>query len=106
MRLVLRNLGFYLLAFWASVTLNFLLPRFMPGDPVSRMFAQAQGTMRPEQIAQLQKLFGLDERPLWRQYADYLHQVATGDLGISISRFPTPVSEVIGSQIGWTLLLG
>ncbi|MEU2659625.1 ABC transporter permease [Streptomyces sp. NPDC007325] len=106
MRLVLRNLGFYLLAFWASVTLNFLLPRFMPGDPVSRMFAQAQGTMQPEQIAQLRKLFGLDERPLWRQYADYLHQVASGDLGISISRFPTPVSEVIGSQIGWTLLLG
>ncbi|ATW52089.1 ABC transporter permease [Streptomyces peucetius] len=106
MRLVLRNLGFYLLAFWVSVTLNFLLPRFMPGDPVSRMFAQAQGAMQPEQIAQLEKLFGLDNRPLWQQYIDYFKSVFTGDLGISISRFPTPVSEVIGSQIGWTLLLG
>lgn len=63
MRLILRNLGFYLLAFWASLTLNFVLPRFMPGDPVSRMFAQAQGTMQPDQIAQLRKLFGLDHRP-------------------------------------------
>ncbi|RVU22903.1 ABC transporter permease [Streptomyces antnestii] len=106
MRLVLRNLGFYLLAFWASLTLNFLLPRFMPGDPVSRMFAQAQGSMRPDQIAQLQKLFGLDHRPLWEQYLGYVKSVFTGDLGISISRFPTPVSDVIGSQIGWTLLLG
>jgi hypothetical protein len=34
----------------------------MPGDPVSRMFAQAQGTMQPDQIAQLRKLFGLDNR--------------------------------------------
>ena len=39
MRFILSRLGFYLVAFWVSVTLNFLLPRFMPGDPVSRMFA-------------------------------------------------------------------
>ena len=106
MRLILRNLGFYLVAFWASITLNFLLPRFMPGDPVSRMFAQSQGAMQPEQIAQMRKLFGLDDRPLWEQYVTYVKSVFTGDLGISISRFPTPVSEVIGAQIGWTLLLG
>lgn len=105
-RLILRNLGFYLLAFWASITLNFVLPRFMPGDPVSRMFAQAQGTMQPDQIAQLRKLFGLDNRPLWEQYVSYVKSVFTGDLGISITRFPTPVTDVIGSQIGWTLLLG
>ena len=43
MRLVLRRLGFYLVAFWVSVTLNFLLPRFMPGDPISRMMSQSQG---------------------------------------------------------------
>ncbi|MEG2424708.1 MAG: ABC transporter permease, partial [Glutamicibacter sp.] len=37
MSFLLRRLGFYLLAFWASITLNFLLPRLMPGDPVTRM---------------------------------------------------------------------
>jgi len=105
-RFVLRNLGFYLLAFWVSITLNFLLPRFMPGDPVSRMFARSQSQMQPEQIEQLRALFGLDGRPLWQQYTSYLKNVLTGEMGISISRFPTPVSEVIGSQIGWTLLLG
>jgi len=105
-RFILRRLGFYLIAFWASVTLNFLLPRFMPGDPVSRMFARTQGKMQPEQIEALRKLLGVDTRPLWEQYVDYMHNILTGQMGVSISRFPTPVTEVIASQIGWTLLLG
>lgn len=105
-RFILRRLGFYLIAFWASITLNFLLPRFMPGDPVSRMFARSQDRMQPEQIEALRKLLGVDDRPLWEQYADYLHNIFTGQMGVSISRFPTPVTEVIASQIGWTLLLG
>ncbi|UVJ41698.1 ABC transporter permease [Arthrobacter sp. CJ23] len=106
MRFILRRLGFYLIAFWASITLNFLLPRFMPGDPVSRMFARSTGRMQPEQIEALRKLLGVDDRPIWEQYVDYLHSIVTGQMGVSISRFPTPVTEVIASQIGWTLLLG
>ncbi|MCA4134876.1 ABC transporter permease [Arthrobacter sp. M4] len=106
MRFILRRLGFYLIAFWVSITLNFLLPRFMPGDPVSRMFARSQAQMKPEQMDQLRKMLGVDDRPLWEQYIDYLHNLFTGNMGTSISRFPTPVTEVIASQIGWTLLLG
>lgn len=106
MRFILRRLGFYLIAFWVSITLNFLLPRFMPGDPVSRMFARNQGRMQPEQIEQLRKLLGVDDRPLWEQYFGYLQNMLTGQMGVSMSRFPAPVTEVIGSQVGWTLLLG
>ncbi|CAN7189876.1 ABC transporter permease [Arthrobacter sp. LjRoot14] len=106
MRFILRRLGFYLIAFWVSITLNFLLPRFMPGDPVSRMFARTQDRMQPEQIEALRKLLGVDDRPIWQQYVDYLHNMVTGQMGVSISRFPTPVTEVIASQVGWTLLLG
>ncbi|MEE9095127.1 ABC transporter permease [Pseudarthrobacter phenanthrenivorans] len=106
MRFILRRLGFYLIAFWASITLNFLLPRFMPGDPVSRMFARTQGKMQPEQIEALRKMLGVDTRPIWEQYVDYMHNILTGQMGVSISRFPTPVTEVISAQIGWTLLLG
>jgi len=105
-RFILRRLGFYLIAFWASITLNFLLPRFMPGDPVSRMFARTQGKMQPEQIEALRKMLGVDTRPIWEQYVDYMHNILTGQMGVSISRFPTPVTEVISAQIGWTLLLG
>jgi peptide/nickel transport system permease protein len=106
MRFILRRLGFYLIAFWVSVTLNFMLPRFMPGDPVSRMMSRSQGRMTPEQVVQMRHLLGLDDRPLWQQYLGYWHSIVTGDLGVSISRFPTPVAEVIAGQIGWTLLLG
>jgi peptide/nickel transport system permease protein len=106
MSYVLRRLGFYVVAFWASITLNFLLPRLMPGDPVSRMFARMQDSMQPEQIDQLRRLFGLDQRPMWQQYLSYIGDMFTGNMGVSISRFPTPVVEVIGTQIGWTILLG
>lgn len=106
MRFILRRLGFYFIAFWACITLNFMLPRFMPGDPVSRMFARSQDRMQPEQIDQLRRLFGVDDRPIWEQYINYIGDVLTGQMGVSISRFPTPVTEVIASQIGWTILLG
>jgi len=105
-RYLLRNLGFYLIAFWTSLTLDFLMPRMMPGDPVSRMLAQSQGELQPDQVTQLRHLLGLDNRPMWRQYLSFVHDVFTGNLGVSISRFPTPVTQVIGSEIGWTLLLG
>ncbi|WP_425837873.1 ABC transporter permease [Microbacterium sp. PA5] len=103
---ILRRLGFYLAAFWVSITLNFMLPRLMPGDPVSRMVARLQGAIRPEQIEALRRSFGLDDAPLWEQYFRYLGQILGGDMGFSISRFPTPVTEVIAGQIGWTVLLG
>lgn len=106
MKFILRRLAFYLVAFWASVTLNFFLPRLMPGDPISRMMSQSQGRMTPEQVEQLQRLFGLDNRPMWLQYVDYWTSMFSGRMGVSISRFPTPVSDVIASQIGWTILLG
>lgn len=103
---ILRRLGFYLAAFWVSITLNFMLPRLMPGDPVTRMVARLQGAIRPDQIDALRQSFGLDDAPLWEQYFRYLGQILSGDFGFSISRFPTPVTEVIATQIGWTLLLG
>ncbi|WP_342001453.1 ABC transporter permease [Microbacterium sp. LWH7-1.2] len=103
---MLRRFGFYLVAFWVSITLNFFLPRFMPGDPVSRMVARLQGQIRPDQIEALKESFGLSDAPLWEQYLRYLGQVFTGNLGFSISRFPTPVIDVISSVIGWTFLLG
>jgi len=103
---ILRRIGFYLVAFWVSITLNFFLPRFMPGDPVSRMVARLQGQIRPDQIEALRESFGLSDAPLWEQYLRYLGQIFTGNLGFSISRFPTPVMDVISSVLGWTLLLG
>jgi peptide/nickel transport system permease protein len=106
MRFILRRIGFYLIAAWASLTLNFLLPRLMPGDPASVIFARAQGRLEPETIDAMKKAFGLSDDPLPIQYWNYLKATLSGDLGTSFVYFPAPVTEVIRTGLVWTLLLG
>jgi peptide/nickel transport system permease protein len=106
LRFIGRRISFYLLAFWVSITLNFLLPRLMPGDPASAIFARFQGQARPETIDAMKKAYGLSDDPLIEQYWTYLTHTLRGDLGISISSFPTPVIDVIQTSFAWTLLLG
>jgi peptide/nickel transport system permease protein len=103
---LVRRIGFYLLAAWASLTLNFFLPRLMPGDPASAMFARFRGQLQPEQIDAMRKAFGLSDGPLLEQYGTYLSHALRGDFGISISSFPAPVIQVIATSLQWTLLLG
>lgn len=103
---VLRRLGFYALAAWASLTLNFFLPRFMPGDPGSALMGQLQGRVRPETIEAMAEAYGLSDDPLWQQYLGYMGNVFRGELGVSIAAFPTPVIDVIQTALFWTLLLG
>lgn len=105
MGFALRRLGFYLLAAFASLTLNFMIPRLMPGDPASAMFARFQGQMQPEAMAALRASFGLDAGSTPEQYLAYLKHVFTGDLGRSIAHYPTPVTEVIGTGLAWTVVL-
>jgi peptide/nickel transport system permease protein len=106
MSYLLRRLAFYLLAAWASLTLAFVLPRLMPGDPGTALFARFQGRLRPEAIAAMRGVFGLDDGSLLAQYARYFGHMLRGDLGVSISHFPQPVSEVLAGAFGWSLLLG
>jgi peptide/nickel transport system permease protein len=106
MRYLLRRLGFYALAAWASITLNFFLPRMMPGDPGDALMARLQGRVRPETIEAMTQAYGLSDDPLYLQYLYYLRNLFTGEFGVSISRFPAPVTEVVGQGFAWTLLLG
>ena len=106
MQYLLRRIGFYLIAGFASITLNFFLPRLMPGDPASVIFGRFQGRMRPEEIDAMRKAYGLSDEPLLTQYFDYLGALLHGDLGTSISAFPAPVTEIIRVSLSWTLLLG
>jgi peptide/nickel transport system permease protein len=106
MRYLLRRIGFYLVALWAALTLNFLIPRLMPGDPFTSLVARFQGRITPQQTQALQLLFGVNNhQSLWSQYLEYLGNLAHGQLGTSFAFFPSPVSEVIGGGLRWTLLL-
>jgi len=105
MRYVLRRLGFYLIAAWASATLAFLIPRLMPGDPATALMARFQGKLRPESLDALRRTFGFTSASLPRQYATYLQHLLRGDLGISVGYFPAHVNEIIGTALIWTLFL-
>ena len=103
MKYFLRKIGLLLFALFVAVTLNFFLPRFMPGDPASDLIDKMQG-VPPEALESIKVAFGLDTgEPLIIQYFKYLGNLAKGDLGISLSRFPTPVSEVLRIAVPWTL---
>lgn len=105
MHYLLRHLGLYAIAAWASLTLNFLIPRLMPGDPATAMFARFKGQLRPEAMEALRETFGLTNDPLLLQYLTYLGHVFRGDLGISVAHFPAPVIQVIATGLWWTILL-
>ena len=100
-----RRLGFYLIAAIAALTLNFIIPRMMPGDPASIIFARFKGKLKPEAIDAMRQSFGLTDDPLLVQYFSYLKGILQGDLGTSIAYFPEPVSSIIGSGLYWTLFL-
>jgi len=105
LRFLLRRLGFYLLSAWVALTINFLLPRLMPGDPATALFARFRGQLGPEAMQALRETFGLTQAPLWKQYITSLGHVLTGDLGISVAYFPSPVASVIATGLGWTVFL-
>ncbi|AKF83779.1 peptide/nickel transport system permease protein [Myxococcus fulvus] len=103
MSYVLRRLGFYLLAAWASLTMNFVIPRLAPGDPATAMFARFEGRISPEALVALKTAFGFTDAPWHVQYVTYLRHLLSGDLGLSYAYYPSRVSEVIGTGLLWTV---
>ncbi len=109
MRYLLNRLGFYIIAFWGAVTLNFFLPRMMPGDPVQSYMTklyQSGGTVSDETIRAVEELFGFNTgEPLIVSYLKYLFNIFTGNWGFSFSNYPLTVLEAIERGLGWTIFL-
>ncbi|MEO3802984.1 ABC transporter permease [Nonomuraea sp. B1E8] len=108
-RFLARRLGFYAAAVWSAVTLNFLIPRLMPGDPSLAIIEELERvsgqSLPPRTLESIQRLFGDPSANLGSQYLDYLAQLARLDLGVSIRNFPIPVSDLVWQGLPWTLLL-
>lgn len=105
MRHLLRRFGFYLLAAWISLTVNFALPRLAPGDPASALQLRFQGRLEPEALEAMKRAFGYVDAPLFEQYLTYLAALGRGDLGLSVSYFPARVTDVLADGLAWTVLL-
>jgi peptide/nickel transport system permease protein len=109
MRWLARRSIFYVVTAWAAVTLNFLIPRLMPGNPVEAVIGRfdAQGTpLSPSATKALTIAFGLgSHQSLLSQYGAYWNDLFHGNLGVSFTYYPTPVSSIIAQALPWTVML-
>ena len=108
MRWFVRRLVFYLFAVWVAVTLNFLLPRLMPGDPLGGVLAHltpAQIQSNPGIIQTYRDILGGGKGSLGSEYVKYLHHVGTLNFGLSTSNYPEKVTEVVGRTLPYSIFL-
>jgi peptide/nickel transport system permease protein len=105
MRFVLRRLGFFLLTLWVALTLNFVLPRLMPGNPALAAIANHKGVISPQALKALEAQFGLNtHQNVVLQYFKYLKDTATGNWGESLTTQPgNSVAHMVLDAIPWTL---
>ncbi len=99
----LTRVGQYALVLLAALTLNFFLPRAMPGSPLRFLAGEDVGLLSPDQVAEVRARYGLD-RPLWKQYLNYLTSAFSGRWGYSY-QMGQPVIRIILERLPWTLLL-
>ena len=100
-----RKLIAYALTFVVAVTVDWGIPRFMPGNPVEAMITRAQvnnAATAKALSAFYSKSFGFD-KPVWRQYLNFWDALFHGNLGISSWLFPQPVTHVILAAVPYTL---
>ena len=105
MRALVRRLAVYLLAAWVAVTVSFLLPRVVPGNPVAGAIARASlsGNCNQQCVIAIEQQLGFNvHTSLWDQYVQYLGNLLHGDLGHSWSE-NAPVGALILSYLPWTL---
>jgi len=92
----------YVIALFLIISLNFFIPRSMPGDPLTNLLGE-DIMLTASSVEELRERMGLD-RPLSQQYLDYWHDILRFDLGYSF-HLHSNVSDLIYDRMKWTLLL-
>jgi peptide/nickel transport system permease protein len=103
----LKKIALLVLTLWAAITINFIIPRLMPGSPADAAIARLarNGEVTPATRAAIEAQLGVPNGPLGEQYLDYLHQVVTLDFGVSYTYYPQSVGQLVGQALPWTILL-
>jgi peptide/nickel transport system permease protein len=103
-RYVLRRLGFFVVTLWACLTMNFVIPRFMPGNPAIAMMARFRGRLNGQALKALEIAFGVNNnQSAIKEYFDYLGNTFTGHFGYSITMNFQPVTKVVANALPWTV---
>lgn len=108
MKYYVRRIAFYAITLWAAVSLNFLLPRLLPGDPRDILLAKLARYGEPTEatINSINLILGSKgDESMWDQYIAYWGKLLQGDLGISVTKYPAPVSDLIAQALPWTIVL-
>ncbi|GIK72446.1 MAG: ABC transporter permease [Chloroflexota bacterium] len=105
---LIPRIGQYFLVIFLGVTLTFIIPRLSPSDPVERQVSQLMMSgshVSPEAIIAMREalteMYGLSGS-LWEQYLAFWGRLLKGDLGPSLSSFPTPVTQLLATAMPWT----
>ena len=105
MPFILRRLAFYAVAAWVALTVNFFLPRAMPGNAVEAIMSKFP-SLQASTYHALEAMLGVGHPgSLWHQYVTYLDDVVHFNFGTDVSNYPTPVSTLLAQTIPWTLTL-
>jgi peptide/nickel transport system permease protein len=105
MRYLARRFGFFVLTLWAALTLNFFIPRFMPGSPLQALRDRTHNKLSPVALQEMLTSFGFKpNQNIVVQYFEYLKNMVTGQWGVSIGlTLGEPVSTVVGQALPWTV---
>ncbi|MDD5622082.1 MAG: ABC transporter permease [Actinomycetota bacterium] len=101
-----RKIVVYLSTFFLAVTIDWAIPRFMPGNPILNLLTRVAG--RPETVQHMynyySRIFGLDI-PVWKQYINFWIALFHGDLGTSVLMFPQKVTAIIMRAVPYDIFL-
>src|SRR5437660_5321815 len=98
----------FVVVLWGAATLNFLIPRMAPGDPIrTRLLMMSRnGSVSQQSIEEMVKAydqeFGLDQ-PLPVQYVHYLWDAVHLEFGYSLSQYPAKALTLISAALPWTI---
>jgi peptide/nickel transport system permease protein len=105
MPFILRRLVFYLVTAWVALTINFFIPRAMPGNAVQSIMAKFTN-LQPSAYRALEALLGVGHPgSLWSQYWSYLDDIFHFNFGTDVSQYPAQVSTLLAETIPWTITL-
>jgi peptide/nickel transport system permease protein len=103
---IVRRLAFYAVAAWVALTLNFFIPRLMPGNAVQAIMSKFPN-LQPSAYKAISAMLGVgkNQGSELHQYFTYLDDVAHFNFGTDVAQYPASVSSLLDAEIPWTLTL-
>ncbi len=104
LKYIANRLVFFVITLFFALTLNFILPRLMPGDPAERILSQFGPNVDERAVEAMRIALGVEkDKNLFSQYVDYLKNTFTGNFGVSYLYYPVQVKDVLATSIPWTI---